>query len=130
MPDFSFQTFDVVDDLSTLQLFDAPAVWANFAHQAQNVMFEAVDANGKAHTIAEYPFVGRTGSNTYTFGSTSRPWDSFVWDGTLEDGSEAPAGQYTLRLRVLKALGNPDNANHWETYTSPAFRVMRDASGN
>jgi minor extracellular serine protease Vpr len=36
-----------------------------------------------------------------------------------------PDGQYKLQLRVLKALGDAGNTAHWETWTSPTFRIAR-----
>jgi minor extracellular serine protease Vpr len=36
-----------------------------------------------------------------------------------------PDGRYILTLSVLKALGDPDNPAHWETWTSPAFAIDR-----
>jgi hypothetical protein len=54
-----------------------------------------------------------------------------VLDGKIpfSNGSSAgltvPNGDYVLELRVLKALGNPDSPNHWETYVSPAFTSQR-----
>ncbi|SDD58318.1 S8 family serine peptidase [Glycomyces harbinensis] len=32
-------------------------------------------------------------------------------------------GQWTLEVRVLKALGDPANPDHWEQWTSPAFTL-------
>ncbi|MDO5286783.1 MAG: S8 family serine peptidase [Actinomycetia bacterium] len=50
-------------------------------------------------------------------------------DGTypLENGTSAPLpdGRYVFVVRVLKALGDPSNPAHTETWTSPAFTVAR-----
>lgn len=124
-PDFTFANYERVFGLRTLNIFDAPTIWVNFAHQAQDVVLEAVNVNNQVHAIAHYPFWGRSGKDIYVVGDTSRPWDNFVWNGKFADGTEAPASEYRLRVRVLKALGNPDNAAHWETYESPAFNVIR-----
>ncbi|MDO4263120.1 MAG: S8 family serine peptidase [Deinococcus sp.] len=128
MPDYTFLTFDRVVGQRGLKVLDAPTLWVHLDHQAQTVIMEAVDASGTAHAVQTFPYVGRDGTNTYQIGSDARPWSDYVWDGTYASGSEAPAGQYQLRLRVLKALGNPDNAAHWEEYTSPKFKIVRGAA--
>ncbi|QNN83032.1 hypothetical protein H3H54_04555 [Brachybacterium sp. Z12] len=32
-------------------------------------------------------------------------------------------GEYILEMRVLKPLGDPENPDHWETFTSPQFTI-------
>jgi minor extracellular serine protease Vpr len=66
---------------------------------------------------------------------------TFAWDGTLAHSSSAngagraeqlfknvPDGDYIVELRVLKALGDPRNAAHWETWTSPVITIERPAA--
>ncbi|WP_261664840.1 S8 family serine peptidase [Deinococcus sp. Marseille-Q6407] len=125
MPDYTFLTFDRTVGQRGLKVLDAPTLWVHFNHQAQKVIMEAVDASGAAHEVETFPFVGRDKSNIYQVGTDDRPWSDYVWDGTYADGSQAPAGQYQLRLRVLKALGDENNSAHWENYTSPAFKIVR-----
>ena len=115
LPDFSFiQTANAAKKV----MLDAPQILVNFAYPAQDVRLEAVDAQGQAHLVADLPFVGRNKDN--------QSYETLTWDGKYEDGTEAPAGEYTLRLRALRPLGNPDIPEHWETYTSPKFTVMRE----
>ncbi|GHG01905.1 hypothetical protein GCM10017783_12640 [Deinococcus piscis] len=128
LPDYTFLTFDRVVGQRGLKVLDAPTLWVHLDHQVQTVIMEAVDAQGTAHPVQTFPYVGRNSTNVYQVGTDARPWNDYVWDGTYADGAKAPAGQYQLRLRVLKALGNPDNAAHWEVYTSPAFNVVRGAA--
>jgi minor extracellular serine protease Vpr len=40
-------------------------------------------------------------------------------------GATLPDGQYRIRITVLRALGNPTNPNHVETWTSPVFTIAR-----
>lgn len=127
LPDYTFLTFDRVVGQRGLKVLDAPTLWVHLDHQVQTIIMEAVDASGTAHPVQTFPYVGRDGTNVYQIGSDSRPWSDYVWDGTYEGGAEAPAGQYQLRLRVLKALGNPNNPAHWEMYTSPKFQIVRGA---
>jgi minor extracellular serine protease Vpr len=57
----------------------------------------------------------------------------FAWDGTrIHNASSSndlfklvPDGDYMIHLAVLKALGNPKNPDHWETWTSPMFTIDR-----
>ncbi|MFC9270039.1 S8 family serine peptidase [Streptomyces zhihengii] len=46
-----------------------------------------------------------------------------TWDGTLPDGSPAPAGDYRLRLVFDKAGGDRDHTPGTETWTSPEVTV-------
>jgi hypothetical protein len=61
--------------------------------------------------------------------STATGFFSWTWDGTtFNKGGNAkpvPNGQYVVKLSVLKALGNVDNAADWETWTSPVVTIQR-----
>lgn len=97
-----------------------PSVLAHFNHQSSRVMIEVVDdATDTAWgTFYDAVYFGRNSSPGGYFG--------FVWDGTrLSDAAAAPDGTYYLRVSVLKALGDPANPAHWETWDSPAFTVDR-----
>ena len=50
---------------------------------------------------------------------------SLVWRGSDADGLPVPAGDYTLRLSIEKALGDDGNPAHWEVWNSPAVTVIR-----
>ncbi len=58
----------------------------------------------------------------------------FPWDGTrMHDNGVGtpdhrkvvPDGSYKIVVKALKALGDPSNAAHWETYTSPTITIDR-----
>lgn len=55
--------------------------------------------------------------------------DVLAWDGTYQGNRgndktrKVGDGDYVLEFRVLKALGDPSNPAHWETWDSPAFTV-------
>jgi minor extracellular serine protease Vpr len=36
-----------------------------------------------------------------------------------------PDGDYLITIRALKALGDPNNPAHWETWTSPVVTIDR-----
>ncbi|MCC2592090.1 Fn3-like domain-containing protein [Tessaracoccus sp. OS52] len=51
------------------------------------------------------------------------------WDGTYQGNNgndkyrRVSDGDYVLEVRVLKALGDPSNPDHWEIWNSPAFTI-------
>jgi minor extracellular serine protease Vpr len=60
--------------------------------------------------------------------STATGFFAISWDGTVIKGKKSvplPDGTYTAKISVLKALGNPFNAAHWETWTSPGILIQR-----
>jgi hypothetical protein len=80
--------------------------------------------------FVDLDYVGRNSNYNFIF--------SFIWDGTRlhSNGSNGngntkiltkmvPDGDYIVMLSVLKALGDPDNPAHWETWTSPVITIDR-----
>jgi hypothetical protein len=72
----------------------------------------------------EDEYVGRSLTATGFF--------AFAWDGTRahSNGNNSlrkfvPDGSYVVTLRVLKALGDPSNPAHWETWASPVVTIDR-----
>lgn len=70
--------------------------------------------------------------------ATATGFFAFDWDGTRihsnmtrgrgnqnELFKVVPNGDYVITIRVLKALGNPNNPAHWETWTSPVITIAR-----
>lgn len=97
-----------------------PAVEVFFGHAPQQVRLVAVEhRTGEEHTVDVVDHHPRSPDP-----DTRYP---LVWDGTVRDGdgsrSPAPSGAYHLRLEALRALGDPGNAEHVETWESPAFRI-------
>jgi minor extracellular serine protease Vpr len=63
-------------------------------------------------------------------------FSGFAWDGTRIHSAGAsnvrhavPNGDYVIQLRILKALGDPANPDHWEIWNSPVVTIERTASG-
>ena len=50
---------------------------------------------------------------------------SLTWQGRDSDLIPVPAGAYTLRFSIQKALGDDSNPAHWEVWSSPAVTVVR-----
>lgn len=91
----------------------------HFDHQAQRVRAQVHDA----HTNA---LLGRAFSvNFMPRNSGPNSFFAFAWDGVTQSGTVLPDGDYVVVLSVLKALGDPNNPAHWETWTSPVVTIDR-----
>lgn len=105
----------------TLKDGDQPYFLAHFEHQSRLLRAEVYDASGK--------YLGRA-FNIEHLGrsSTATGASAFPFDGTTTKGKqtyEVPSGKYTVKLMVLKALGDESNPAHWETWQSPTFTIAR-----
>ena len=109
---------------------DVPQFLAHFDHHVQYYEFRITNAatGQPLHPVFsnfdEDEFVGRNLTATGFF--------VFAWDGTRahSNGNNnlrkvVPDGQYIVQLRVLKALGDANNAAHWETWNSPVVTIDR-----
>jgi subtilisin family serine protease len=106
----------------TMEGGDYPEFWVNLGHQVRKLRMEVFDAaKDKAwHRAFDLEYVGR--NSNYNF------INSYVWDGTTVAGKKTytvPDGDYYIVLSVQKALGDDDNPDHWETWTSPVFTIDR-----
>jgi len=121
----------IVDDgaVFTLEGDDQPYILYHLAHQVERLFIQIYDANTgmPVHPVfnkaIDLEYVGRnsTSSNIYVF----------AWDGTRiynngnQGTKDVPDGDYFLVVKVLKALGNSNNPDHWETWTTPVFTIDR-----
>jgi minor extracellular serine protease Vpr len=82
---------------------------------------EIFDARGRQmHRAVDEQYLPRNDSAMGFF--------AFAFDGTTRNGNRTnvvPNGTYTMRLSVLKALGDDNNPAHWESWTSPQFVIAR-----
>jgi minor extracellular serine protease Vpr len=83
---------------------------------------EVFDANtGRAwHRAFDLEYVGRN--------STLGGFFALSWDGVTINGRRVnvlPDGEYVIKLSVQKALGDPGNPDHWESWTSPVITIER-----
>ena len=106
----------------TMEGGDYPEFWVNLGHQVRRLRMEVFDAaKDKAwHRAFDLEYVGRN--------SNYNVINSYVWDGTTVAGKKTytvPDGDYYVVLSVQKALGDDDNPDHWETWTSPVFTIDR-----
>ena len=105
----------------TMKDGDIPYFVAHFEHQARLLRIEVFDTSGKAwHRALNEGYLERN--------STANTVLSFPIDGTTTAGNKSytlPNGTYVLRVSLLKALGDESNPAHWETWTSPMFKIAR-----
>ena len=108
-----------------------PYIAVHFNHQVQKLEVEIRTAAGqKVHPVfsngIEDEFLPRNGTATGFF---VFPWDGMRGQdnggGNGDHRKVVGDGSYTLTLKALKALGDPANPAHWETWTSPAFTIDR-----
>ena len=101
---------------------DIPDFWVNFGHQSRKFRMEVFDAHsGKAwHRAFDLDYLGRNSAANFIL--------SFPWDGTTVNGKKVntvPDGDYVVVISVQKALGDDDNPDHWESWTSPVITIDR-----
>ncbi len=123
-------------DVFTLAGMDVPYVLAHFDHQATTVELNVIDrATGKSvHPVFHSAYVlDYFGRNSTMGGFFALEWDGSYFHSASANGRgkqqqffrSVPDGDYMLELRVLKALGDMNDADHWETWTSPWFTIAR-----
>lgn len=106
---------------------DIPFFIMHLDHLSRRILLEVRDAmTGR--------LVGKVSDDEYVT-RNSTPGGAFLWawDGITFLGDpdrpkrlqEAPNGQYTVTVRVQKALGLPFVPEHWETWTSPVITIAR-----
>lgn len=96
---------------------DVPFVLMHLDHQSRTLKLEAFDSTGTPRgVIEEDNYVGRN--------STPGGFFASAWDGTTTMGT-LPNGNYTIRLSVLKALGDAGNPAHWEIWNSSTVTIAR-----
>jgi len=98
-------------------------------HQSRLMVVEVYNADGSPihpvyYTGIVEEYLPRNGTNGGFF--------AFPWDGSrLHSGGNKPKfktvpdGEYFLVVNILKALGDPGNPGHWETFTTPIFEIDR-----
>jgi len=108
---------------------DVPYLLIHLDHQAARLQVEVRYAsNGQpVHPVFYYvideEFLPRNATSTGFF--------AFPWDGTRQHNNgndkvkQVPNGQYILVVKVLKALGDPNNPAHTETFTTPVITLAR-----
>jgi subtilisin family serine protease len=110
---------------------DRPIVVFHLAHQSRRLDIQAVhELTGQSYPVDSEDFLPRNPSNTLVPGS----FFTYTWDGKRQFTNavgkvhrrELPAGPYRLRVVITKALADPNNPAHVETWTSPVLNIVRN----
>ncbi len=112
----------------TMQDGDIPYFLFHLHHQSQYMDIKAYDAatgepvHPNFSTIFEDEYLPR---NAESGGFAYVGWDGMRMhsQGNKNMRMSLPNGDYFVELRVLKALGDPGNPDHWESWTSPVFTI-------
>lgn len=114
---------------------DRPILLYHMAHQAQRLEIRAVNASGQEFQVAAQDLFERNPTNDLTPpGQTSGPgFFTYTWDGkavftNAKNGTvnrrALESGTYRLRVVVTKALAEPNNPAHVETFTSDTMNII------
>ena len=103
---------------------DTPFVLVHLDHQSQVLRARVRDADTGRNWHFAFNLTNQPRSSTAT------SFFAFEFDGTTTNPSDSvgltvPDGTYILELEVLKALGDPDNDDHWETAMLTAITIDR-----
>jgi minor extracellular serine protease Vpr len=94
---------------------DFPIIAAFFGHYPQEMRTWAHHESGESFLVMEGEFLPRSPQ-------IGDRW-AFAWTGRTVDDEPVPRGLYTFEFQVLRALGDPDNLDHWDTWESQQFRI-------
>ncbi len=113
------EVFDLTDEIN-----ETPYFLVHLEHQARELRIEVFDSTternwGRLFT-EDYLPRSATATSFFAFG-----FDGEVTKGRNGQHVDVPDGTYYVRLTALKALGDPANPAHWETWTSPTFVIDR-----
>jgi minor extracellular serine protease Vpr len=109
------------NDRFTFEDGNNPVLWAFFGHFPQEMHVYAVASDGTRRQVLEEEYLRRSPQ-------PGQYW-TFTIPGIDATGNRLEAGTYRLEVELLRAMGDADDAGHWETWTSPEFRVDRDSAG-
>ncbi|EYR64591.1 peptidase S8 [Actinotalea ferrariae CF5-4] len=109
---------------------DVPSVLTHVEHPLQSLTIRAYRVLPGTATPSEVRGAKSLVGVEEHVGRDSGGFSVRTWDGTLAKTSgkgriTLPDGVYVLEVTALKALGDPANPAHVETWTSPAFTVDR-----
>ena len=110
---------------------DRPVILYHRAHQSRRLEIRAVNVvTNQSYLVAFADYLRRNATNGISLvndGFTTYTWDGkqiFATAAKLQR-KEVPAGLYQLQVVVTKALAEPGNPAHVETWTSPTINIIR-----
>jgi minor extracellular serine protease Vpr len=110
---------------------DRPVILYHRAHQSRRLEIRAVDVvTNQSYLVAFADYLRRNATNGVSL--VNDGFSGYIWDGKQIFATagklhrkEVPAGLYQLQVVVTKALAEPGNAAHVETWTSPTINIIR-----
>lgn len=100
---------------------DVPVVEAFFGHYPQEMRMYAVHhPSGQEWPVMRRRYLSRSPDPEFYW---PFPWPGVTRAGRSHNVRPVASGTYTLRVEVLRALGDPENEDHWETWESPEFEL-------
>lgn len=116
----------------TMQDGDVPYLAYYFGYPVDTLEIRAYRINGSGKAKPVSPTDSPIAASDH-LGRSSAP-EVFGWDGSYalrnEKLKSVKNGEYFLEMKVLKPLGDPENPEHWETFTSPHFTIDSPRTGN
>lgn len=111
----------------TMQGSDVPTLLFHLEYPVSDMqvfVYQAKADGTKGKQLGAQPVISSGNQGRDDLFTTLR-WNGLYTEGWGRNARQvhAPAGNYVIELRVLKALGNPRDAKHWETWTSAAFSI-------
>ena len=131
LPDFARQTDGAIYNVEDRN--DRPVILYHRAHQSRRLEIRAVDVvANKSYLVAYADYLRRNATNGVSL--INDGFSTYTWDGKqlftnaagMVHRKEVPAGLYQLQVVVTKALAEPGNAAHIETWTSPNLIITRN----
>jgi minor extracellular serine protease Vpr len=119
----------------TMEGDDVPFFLVHLDHHSRSYAFHVSDAatGAPVHPV----FANFDEGDWVPRNTTATGFFAFAWDGTRIHSAgnpdlrhTLPNGDYIVELRVLKALGDEHNPDHWETWTSPVVTIARPTAPN
>ena len=110
---------------------DRPVILYHRAHQSRRLEIRAVDVvTNRSYLVAFADYLRRNATNGLSL--VNDGFSTYTWDGKAIFAAagklhrkEVPAGLYQLQVVVTKALAEPGNAAHVETWTSSTINIIR-----
>lgn len=97
----------------------------HLSHQSRLMRVEARSAAGNNRNWGRVLNLEYLGRNATAGGFSAYGWDGTTRRGNSQNVVQVPNGDYVLELKLLKALGDESNPDHWETWTSPVITIAR-----